>query len=135
MFVALLLTLATPALAQESNATTCVRTKIDNDYKQGWALRTITPDTLAVGAYTVTPVAMMSGLTYRFRACAPTATDVDIILYDSEGVEVTRDRDDNGRPQLDYGARKSGTWYVVIHAATARPGYPDVELAWSISYR
>jgi hypothetical protein len=135
MFAALLLSLAAPAAAEESSATTCIRTKVDSDYQQGWALRGIEPLTLAEGGYAVVPITLMPGLTYRFRACSPVATDIDLIVYDATGKEITRDRDDNGRPQLDYSARRAGTWYLVVHLADLRTGYDATDLAWSVSYR
>ena len=54
----LLLSVSGPAIADEEEADTCLRTKIWEGYNEGWAVRTATSATLAEGDHRIYLVTM-----------------------------------------------------------------------------
>ena len=124
------------AFADENDATTCLSTKVQSDYADGWALRTSQTFTLGPGDHRVFKVRMLQGNHYRLQACADDAAqDVDVIVYGTDGQELMRDRTDDGAPTVDYQPERTDTYLVVVHAAQLAPGAGGSGVSFGISYR
>ena len=105
------------AQASESEATSCVRTKVWESYDEGWSLRTLLDASLVHGDKKVWKIGMYSDRTYRLMACgvAP-SLDLDIVIYDGAGKVVLRDDTRDRQPGLSFVPAESGAYYVVLHA-------------------
>lgn len=119
-----LLFLALPSLANEKEAETCIRTRIWDGYAEGWAVRTATRASLSEGEYRVYVLTLFAGTEYRFQACGDKSTvDLDIVLHDSTGGEVARDRGDSGEPEISFKPPRTDTYYIaVFNAKVGKPG-------------
>lgn len=128
----LLLLLASTAFA--SDATECLKTKVWAGYGEGFAVRTMTSEAIAVGETHAWKVTLLPGQTYRFLACAESGTEkVELVLYDPKGWAVGRD--DTGRePSFTYATDTLGTYTLVAHplevADDSRPAETAVAVTW-----
>lgn len=128
--------LAVPSLANEREAETCIRTRIWDGYAQGWAVRTATRATLGEGEYRVYVLNLFAGTEYRFQACGDkSAADLDLVLHDSTGAEVARDRDDGREPELSYKPTKTDAYYVAVYAAKVDKPGARAGVAMAATYR
>ena len=81
-FLALLI--APSALADKEQSDSCLRTKIWEDYTEGWAVRTATNTQLKVGEHKIYLVTLYAGNTYKFMVCGDeSAVDIDLALHDA----------------------------------------------------
>lgn len=133
----LLALLATgPASADEKEADTCLRTKIWSQYDEGYAVRTATTTRLENGAHRVYLVTLYQGNEYRLYACGDGAvSDLDLILVDSTGKEVARDKTDDREPMVTFKPASTETFYVVVHAAQLQANARAGGVAMAVTYK
>lgn len=120
--------------ANEKEAESCLRTKISNDYKENWAVRTTNSTTLQEGEHHVFQVILYAVNEYRIQGCGDkNAIDVDLVLYDEEGKEIARDDSVNREPILTVTPEKTATFYVLLHAVDVAG--QDTAVAMAVTYR
>jgi hypothetical protein len=128
--------LARPALADEDEAETCIRTLMWSGYSEGWAVRTATTATLVGGDHRVYLLSLFGGNEYRVQVCGDgNAQDLDLVLHDADGVELARDGDDGPRPSLRFKVERTAPYYLAVHAAGVAPGQQGTGVAMAVSYR
>jgi hypothetical protein len=132
----LALGLSCSAHADESQAETCLRTKVWEGYSDGWAIRTMTTTTLQPGATRSYLVTFYPGKEYLIRGCGDDASkDVDLVLYDLQGKVVLRDQAMDREPSLTWKTDKVATYYVVVHAKELAAGQTSSGVAVAVTYR
>lgn len=127
----LLLAVSAPALAAEDEeALACVKTKVWESYKDGWALRTMRSSMMGLDEQRTSLVTLYAGRSYRFQVCGTEGIgDVDIVMYDLDGKVVVRDSTTDRQPVFEVND-KVGNFYVVVHVRSlAKPGLGGVALA------
>lgn len=119
-----LLTLLTPAFADEDEAESCVRTKVRESWSDGWSVRTGAKATLAAGEHHVYAVTLQQGNHYRVTGCGDSGvTDLDVVIYDADARALVDDKTDDRQPVVELDAPVTGTYYVVVYVgATAEAG-------------
>lgn len=122
--VSLLSGLASPALADEKDAEACLRTKVWEGYAEGWGVRTMTSTSIPDGKTRNYLVTLYQGNEYRIRTCADEAVkNLDLLLYDTKGNVIARDRSTDREPEVSFKPTATGTYYIVIYnRESARSG-------------
>ncbi|MFT4976008.1 MAG: hypothetical protein ACI8S6_001903 [Myxococcota bacterium] len=123
------------AAADEKQADSCLRTKIWDGYGEGWAVRTATSATLAQGAHRVYLVTLYAGNEYKLQVCGDdAASNIDLIIHDTEGNEVARDETADREPVVLYKPALTETYYVVMYASGVEEGQ-SAGMAMAVTYR
>lgn len=123
------------AEADEKQADSCLRTKIWDGYGEGWAVRTATTATLGKGEHRVYLVTLYAGNEYKLQVCGDdSATDIDLVLHDAEGVELVRDQTDDREPVITYKPANTETYYVVLYAGQVASGQKS-GVAMAVTYK
>lgn len=112
-----LCTLASPpAMAGESEAETCLRAKVWDGYNEGWGIRTMTSSELAEGKTRNYLVTLYKGNEYQIATCGDAnVAKLDVLLYDTDGNVVTRAKDVNREPKIEFTPEDTGTYYIVLY--------------------
>lgn len=123
------------AHADEKEADSCLRTKIWDGYGEGWAVRTATSATLEQGAHRVFLVTLYAGNEYKILVCGDNAaSNIDLILHDTDGNEVIRDESNDREPVVMYTPATTETYYVVMHASSVVADQ-SAGMAMAVTYR
>ncbi len=126
----LALLIAPSALADKEVADDCLRTKIWEDYTEGWAVRTATNTNLKVGEHKIYLVTLYAGNSYKFMVCADeSAVDIDLALHDADGKPEVHDNVDSRDPSLEFTPTKTATYYVAVYAQSVQGESTDVAMA------
>lgn len=134
--IAAALLLALPARADEASADSCLRTKIWDGYNTGWAVRTATKTSLGQGDHRIYLVTLYSGNEYKVMACGDEAAgNVDIVVYDAVGNEVTRDQSQDKEPTVSYKATTTDTYYIAVHAVQNADASKKAGIATAVTYK
>ncbi len=127
-----------PALADQKEADTCLRTKIWSGYDEGWAVRTATSADLGEGEHRIYLVTLYAGHEYKFQVCGDNQVDdVDLVLHDQAGKELARDQSADREPVLTYKPQKTDTYYVAVYAADVSDQAKGAKagVAMAVTYR
>ncbi len=136
MITATLFALASLAYADEAEAEACLKTKIWEGYNSGWAVRTATAATLGKGEHRIYLVTLYAGNEYKLMACGDTAVaNVDLVLYDSLGNEIMRDKNRDREPILSYRASATDTFYIAVHATELNGAAVNGGVATAVTYK
>jgi hypothetical protein len=131
-----LFSLSTTAVAGEKEADTCLRTKIWAGYDDGWAVRTATTTTLGPGEHRIYLVTLYAGNEYEIKVCGDkSSTDLDLVLHDADGKELSRDKSDDREPMLKFKPVTTETYYVAVYAATLAPDSKSSGVALAVTYK
>ncbi len=127
---------APPAHAGEREANTCLRTKVWDGYAEGWGIRTMTSTELEDGKTRNYLVTLYEGNEYQITTCGDASvTDLDVLLYDTAGNVISRDKTTDREPILTFKPEQTGTYYVVLyHRAAAQAGATG-GVAMAVVYR
>ena len=136
-FLALaLLALPQVASADENEAEACLRTKVWDGYADGWAIRTMTKETLKNGATESYLVTLYKGNEYQIQACGDSASaNLDLLLYDLNGKVIQKDNTKDKQPVLSIKPEKTATFYVVVHARSLNAGQENTGFSVAVTYR
>ncbi len=130
------LALPSLALADQKEARTCLDTKIWNGYNSGWAVRTAVDATLEKGEHRVYLVTLYAGNQYAIQACGDAnVTDIDLVLHDKNGKEVSRDKSDDREPQINFTPERTDTYYIALYAASLNGRAKDAGVAMAVTYK
>lgn len=125
-----------PALANEKQAEECVNTKVWDSYADGWGVRTMTTSTLEVGKTRNYLVTLYAGNEYRVESCGDdSVTNLDVLLYDTEGNLLVRDDTDDRQPKLAFTPDKTQTYYVVVYLRDVKEKQADAGVAMAVTYK
>ena len=128
--------LSTPADAKEGEAETCLKTKVWDDYNEGWYVRTTTNATLAQAEHRVFLVTLYAGNEYKLLACGDgQAVDLDLVLHDSEGKELSRDKSDDREPLVTFKPTRTDTYYVALYGAKMAGTDKKAEVSFAVTYK
>ena len=101
MLALALLNLSMPARAGESEAESCLRSKVWDGYAEGWGVRTMTSTTLPDGKTRNYLVTLYEGNEYKVRTCADESiVNLDVLLYDVKGAVIARDSTTDREPEI-----------------------------------
>lgn len=115
---ALALSVSPPALADQKEADTCLRTKIWSGYDDGWAVRTATSADLGEGQHRIYLVTLYAGHEYKFQVCGDkSVNNIDLVLHDEAGKELARDESNDREPKITFKPTATQTYYVAVYAA------------------
>jgi hypothetical protein len=135
-FIATSLLLGSPALAGESEADACLRTKVWDGYADGWGIRTMTSTTLADGKTRNYLVTLYEGNAYRIQTCADDAVkNLDVLLYDTKGNVIARDSAVDREPVVEFKPEATGTYYIVLYNREAATPGSEAGVAMAVVYR
>lgn len=127
---------STSALADESAAETCVRTKVWDGYADGWGIRTLTSTTLQNNATRNYLVTLYKGNEYQITTCGDDqVVNLDVLLYDLNGNVVLRDNSTNREPRLQYQPTETSTYYIVLHARELTDPSASAGVSMAVVYR
>ena len=126
---------STVALA-DSDAESCLKTKVWDGYAEGWGVRTMTSAPIPDGKTKNYLVTLYQGNEYRIRTCGDEGYgNLDVLLYDAKGALVMRDASTDREPELTFKPPATGTYYIVLYAqAMVTPG-SEGEAAMAVVYR
>lgn len=125
-----------PDNAREKEADTCIRTKIWSGYDEGWAVRNATSAKLGGGEHRVYVITLEAGLEYKLLACGDKGVgDLDLVLHDSSGKEVARDKTGDREPSITFSAPKTESYYLAVFAAKLNPGVSTGGVATAVTYK
>jgi hypothetical protein len=124
------------ALAGESEAETCLRTKIWDGYADGWGIRTMTTTELEIGKTRNYLVTLYKGNDYQVATCGDkTVTNLDVLLYDADGNVITRDNSTNREPLITFSPKETGSYYVVLYLRGLQAENQKAEAAMAVVYK
>lgn len=124
------------AHADEQAADTCLRTKIWDGYKDGWAVRSATNTSLAEGEHRVYLVTLYAGNTYHMLACGDNdVANIDLVLYDSKGAQVLIDPSFDREPVMEFSPKTTDTYYVAVHASKLNTAGVKAGIATALTYK
>ena len=136
LFALALLTLPQIAAADENEAEACLRTKVWDGYADGWAIRTMTKETLKNGATESYLVTLYKGNEYQIQACGDSASNnLDLLLYDLNGKVIQKGKTKDQQPILSIKPEKTATYYVVVHARSLNAGEDKTGFSVAVTYR
>ena len=136
LFAAAFLLVSQVASADEKEADACLRTKVWDGYKDGWAIRTMTSTTLTAGATRNYLVTFYKGNEYQIQACGDSASgNLDLVLYDLNGQVLQKDDTKNRQPVMLIKPDKTETYYIVVHARALTEGQKDTGISVAVTYR
>jgi len=126
--------LATPgAIAKDSKAEACLRTKVWEGYADGWGIRSMTSAQVKARKTKNYLVTLYKGNEYQVATCAdPSVKNLDVLLYDMNGNVLTRDTSADREPRITFEPETTGSYYVVLYlreAKSARIDAADVAMA------
>ncbi|MCB9674255.1 MAG: hypothetical protein H6737_04010 [Alphaproteobacteria bacterium] len=128
--------LSSPALADEKQAEECVNTKVWDSYGDGWGVRTMTKTTLAPGKTRNYLVTLYAGNEYRIQACGDeSVTNLDVLLYDTEGNLLSRDEATDREPMFSYTPSSTATYYVVLYLRELKERKDGAGVAMAVTYK
>ena len=105
------------AIASTNEAETCLRAKVWESYAEGWGVRTLTSTELESGKTRNYVVNLLKGNEYRIATCGDDKmVNLDVLLYDANGVIVARDSTSDREPSLAFQPPETGSYYVVLYA-------------------
>ncbi len=136
LLLASLLSAQSVALAGESEAESCLRTKVWDGYAEGWGVRTMTSTSLPDGKTRNYLVTLYEGNEYRIRTCADeSVANLDVLLYDVRGSVVTRDATTDREPEITFKPPATGTYYIVLYHRQAASAGAVGGAAMAVVYR
>lgn len=131
-----LLGMGPTALADETEADSCLRTKIWSGYEDNWAVRTATTTTLGPGEHRIYLVTLYAGNEYQIKVCGDKGVnDVDLVLHDADGKELARDKSDDREPSLGFKPEQTATYYVAVYAADLAAEVKSAGVALAVTYK
>lgn len=108
--------LVQPAMADEAEAESCLRTKVWDGYADGWGIRTMTSTELELGKTRNYLVTLYQGNEYKISTCGdPRVANLDVLLYDTKGNVISRDSTTDREPLLEFKPDATGTYYIVLY--------------------
>lgn len=129
-------TLLVPAFAADSEAESCLKSKVWEAYSDGWSMRSLAPTDIAPGTTKVWKITALANRTYRMMACADArVTNLDLVVYDDKGQVVTRDATVDRQPMAELVPPKSGTYYVVAQARSVEGGDAPASVAVAVIWK
>ncbi len=132
----LALGLAMPALANESEAETCLRNKVWDGYSDGWGIRTMTEAEIPTGRTKNYLVTLYKGNEYKVITCGdPLITNLDVLLYDSTGNLVARDKTTDREPMVRISPDRTGSYYVVMYLREVAKRKKSATAAMAVVYK
>ena len=127
---------ATPALAATKEAEECLRTKVWDGYAEGWGIRTMTSTALATGKTRNYLVTLYKGDEYRIETCGDEhVSNVDVLLYDTEGNVIERDKTEDREPSIQYSPEQTGSYYLVLYMRELDGKKDEAGVAMAVVYR
>jgi len=127
---------AAPALAGTKEAEECLRTKVWDGYAEGWGIRTMTSTALATGKTRNYLVTLYKGNEYRIETCGDEhVANVDVLLYDTEGNVIERDKTEDREPSIQYSPEQTGSYYLVLYMREMDDKKDEAGVAMAVVYR
>ncbi len=125
-----------PAIADEAEASSCLRTKVWDGYSDGWAIRTMTSTELTSGKTRSYLVSLYADNEYRIATCGDASVkNLDVLLYDTKGNIVMRDETTDREPFIEFKPPATGTYYVVLYLREPVEGADKAGAAMAVVYR
>jgi len=125
-----------PALAEESKAEACLRTKVWEGYADGWGVRSMVTAEIEDGRTRAYLVTLYEGNEYQVKVCADErVVNADLLLYDMKGNVIARDSTVGREPELSFKPPATGTYYVVLYAREMVEAGGKGEVAVAVTYR
>ncbi len=120
----------------ESEAESCLKTKVWDGYAEGWGVRTMTSATVPDGKTKNYLVTLYEGNEYKIRTCGDSGfKNLDVLLYDAKGSLVVRDTSTDREPELSFKPPGTGTYYIVLYAQGMAVAGGQGEAAMAVVYR
>lgn len=133
---ALSILLGATAFADEKQAEECVQTKVWDAYADGWGVRTLTSTTLQPGKTRNYLVTLYAGNEYRIETCGDdSVTNLDVLLYDTEGNILVRDKTDDRQPSFTYTPKETSTFYVVTYLRGVKEKRTEAGVGMAVVYK
>ncbi len=124
------------AHADEDEAKTCMRAKVQDAYGQGWSVRTSTTATINAGEVDVYALTLQQGNEYTVMACGDAQlSQVGLFIYDADGQVVAQAAGQDREPRTTLTPGKTGKFYVVVQAAAMAGDAPSAAVSTAVTYK
>jgi len=105
------------AFADSSEAEACLRAKGWDNYEQGWALRSMSTDTMTKGDFSSYKVTFYGGREYKISTCGDVNfKKLGLHLYNLNGKPVESAGSNGREPFLSYTPKQTETMFIVVQA-------------------
>ena len=102
-------------LPDERAAQDCLDVIIDDDYNEGWQLRTLNAANAGEQQMKAYPVTLLAGNEYIFAVCADDKVKaIDIALADGNGEFIDESINEGREGQLQFAPKETGTYFVTV---------------------
>jgi len=113
----------------EGESESCIRSKAWSNYEADFSLRTMSSESLGLGEKMTLKSTLYGGQEYLVQACGSSpVVDLDLVIYDLTGKELTRFDQGGKEPELRYTPESGESVYVVAYLRRASADVQDVSM-------
>jgi hypothetical protein len=123
-------------LPDEREAQNCLDVMIDDDYDDGWQLRTLHSSNTGEQQMKAYPVTLLAGNNYEIAVCTDEKVKaVDIALADSTGEFIDESVNEGREGKLQFSPKKTGTYYVTVNPYETKEAAERVGISMGLLYK
>ena len=123
-------------LPDEREAQDCLDVMIDDDYDDGWQLRTLHAANAGEQQMKAYPVTLLAGNSYEIAVCTDNKVkSVDIALADGDGEFIDESINDGREGKLQFSPKETGTYYVTVTPYETEESAERVGISMGLLYK
>ena len=123
-------------LPDEREAQDCLNVMIDDDYDDGWQLRTLHAANAGEQQMKAYPVTLLAGNSYEIAVCTDDKVKaVDIALADGNGEFIDESINDGREGKLQFLPKETGTYYVTVTPYETEESAERVGISMGLLYK
>lgn len=123
-------------LPDERAAQDCLDVMINEDYDDGWQLRTLNAANAGEQQMKAYPVTLLAGNYYEIAVCTDNKVKaVDIALADREGEFIDESINEGREGKLQFSPKETGTYYVTVTPYETEENAERVGISMGLLYK
>lgn len=123
-------------LPDEREAQDCLDVMIDDDYDDGWQLRTLHAANAGEQQMKAYPVTLLAGNSYEIAVCTDDKVKaVDIALADGNGEFIDESINEGREGKLQFLPKETGTYYVTVTPYETEESAERVGISMGLLYK
>ncbi len=123
-------------LPDEREAQDCLDIMIDDDYDDGWQLRTVHAANAGEQQMKAYPVTLLAGNSYEIAVCTDDKVKaVDIALANGDGEFIDESINDGREGKLQFFPKQTGTYYVTVTPYETEESAERVGISMGLLYK
>jgi len=123
-------------LPDEREAQDCLDIMIDDDYDEGWQLRTLDAANTGEQQMKAYPVTLLSGNQYEVAVCTDAKVkSVDIAIAGGEGEFIDESINEGREGKLQFTPRETGTYYITVTPYETEESAARVGISMGLLYK